>query len=318
MIISKFVIDKSIINNEVKVLNNLLNQQRQLKKILLSYLQKISEGIYNAIDPEDANSLISCLDGIKKSFENIKENINQIIDLKSYLENITKFDAFDTSYLEKYNEKFLELFDKISEDNIFYYSFMESLLKYMKVLFPEKISINTILNSQIEKIIEDSRLPQNTPQESHETLKEFTEPLKEQPAAEEKFKEFIENTLLIYKKRKIAILPYSINELENCFSSNPEKYSSIQDIINTEYTVSLNNYKNAAFSRFREAFNLAKNKCKFSFIESLNLANELFFNTNLNPVIITACRNMDELDIYLSCLEYNVLEDFKCFNILYK
>lgn len=62
MIVSKFVIDKNIINNEIKVLNNVLNQQRQLKKTLLLYLEKISEGIYNATDPQDSNSLISCLD----------------------------------------------------------------------------------------------------------------------------------------------------------------------------------------------------------------------------------------------------------------
>lgn len=329
MIVSKFVIDKNIINNEISILNNILNQQRQLKKTLLVYLEKISEGISNAINPEDANSLLSCLDGIKKSFENIKENINKTTDLKLYLENITRFDALDTSYLEKYNKDFLELFNKVSEDNIFYYSFMESLLKYMKVIFPEKSIINNDLDKQVKQIVEDylsskniGQMPTmplateniNTPSEdlpNDENLK------KDNIQTPEKTQEFIENTLLILEKKKIAILPYSVIELEDCFSNNPEKYSSIQDIINKEYTVSLNKYKNASFSRFKEAFNLAKNKSHLSFIKSLDLANELFFNTNLNPVVITACKNIDELDIYLSCLEYNILDKFKCFNILY-
>ena len=114
------------------------------------------------------------------------------------------------------------------------------------------------------------------------------------------------------------ILPYSISELEECFSNNPEKYSCIQDIIDKEYTVSMNTYKNVSFSRFREAFNLAKNKSNLSFIDALNLANELFFNSNVEPAIIAACRNIDELDIYLSCLEDDELEDFKCFQIIHK
>lgn len=274
--------------------------------------------------------------GIKKSFENIKDNIQQILDLKRYLENITKFDAFDTSYLEQYNKKFLELFDKISEDNIFYYSFMESLLKYMKVLFPEKnpISYDNFLDSQIDDIIKQSLLDSQKSQSIDNSInnisndvtdnvpekkveQETNSKLEQTIPSEDQTQEFVENTLLIYEKKDIAILPYSIVELEEYFSNHPENYSSIQDIINKEYTVSLKKYKNVAFSRFREAFNLAKNKCNLSFIEAVNLANELFFNTNLNPLIITACKDIDELDIYLSCLEDNILDDFKCFNISY-
>ena len=39
------------------------------------------------------------------------------------------------------------------------------------------------------------------------------------------------------------------------------------------------------------------------------------FKYELNPIIICACRNLDELDIYLDCLEENELYDFKCFDI---
>ena len=68
MIIPKFIIDQSIINAEIRVLNSLLCQQRQLKKTLVLYLEKISDSILNATDMEDATSLVSCLDGIKKKF----------------------------------------------------------------------------------------------------------------------------------------------------------------------------------------------------------------------------------------------------------
>jgi hypothetical protein len=38
----------------------------------------------------------------------------------------------------------------------------------------------------------------------------------------------------------------------------------------------------------------------------------------LHPAIITACKSIDELDIYLSCLEDNQLDDFKIFDIKYE
>ena len=45
---------------------------------------------------------------------------------------------------------------------------------------------------------------------------------------------------------------------------------------------------------------------------------ELMFETNLHPAIISACKNLEELDIYLDCLEDNELEKFSCFKIIYK
>lgn len=292
MFVSKFVIDQNAINNEFKILNNILNQQRQLKKTLLLYLEKISEGINNTSEPQDSNSLFSCLDNIKLSFENIKNNINKIIELKNYLQEITNTKNLDSASFEEYNNIYLNLFEKITDDNIFYYSFMESLLKYMKVVFPEIHQNTEIIN--IEEIPEIPEISEKTNSESN----------------------FLEHTLIICKKDNKAILPYTISELEEYFSNNPEKYTSLQDIIDKEYTISLNNYTNHAFSRFKEGFNLAK-KENISFIKSLDLANELFFNTNLHPVIITACKSLEQLNIYLSCLEDNILDQFKIFNIKY-
>ena len=42
------------------------------------------------------------------------------------------------------------------------------------------------------------------------------------------------------------------------------------------------------------------------------------FKYELNPIIIAACRNLNELDIYLDCLEENELYDFKCFKIKFE
>ena len=55
-----------------------------------------------------------------------------------------------------------------------------------------------------------------------------------------------------------------------------------------------------------------------SVIRALDLALELMFKYNLNPIIIAACRNLDELDMYLDCLDENELFDFKCFQIRFE
>ena len=312
MIGSKFILDENIINDELDTLNNILNQQRQLKKTLFLYLEKLSESLSNATDTHDTTSLISCLETIKKNFDNIKENIDKIKELKKYLLDSLKLDFFDPIYFEKYNKDFKSLFNKISEDNIFYYTFMESILKHMTVNFPDfnsntikDISNNIELTPNVvsEKVLDETEIKNkiNNLQNNinHENL------------------HLNENVLLVSEKNKNVVLGQSTVELEIFFSDHPEKYSSIQDIVDKEYTLPLKYYKHAAISRFKEAFYLARKKSKLSFLKSLSLANEVFFNSNLNPAIITACKNVDELYIYLSCLDDNALDKFNCFKIVY-
>lgn len=71
-------------------------------------------------------------------------------------------------------------------------------------------------------------------------------------------------------------------------------------------------------ARFREAYKLAKDKENMSFKGALDLAFECFFNSALHPAIISSCDNLNQLDVYLSCLEYDELEDFYFFDIIYK
>ena len=71
-------------------------------------------------------------------------------------------------------------------------------------------------------------------------------------------------------------------------------------------------------ARFKEAYKLVKNREKASVFKALSLGFELFGNYSLHPAIITACNSLDELDIYLACLDENDLDDFKFFNIKYE
>ena len=76
-------------------------------------------------------------------------------------------------------------------------------------------------------------------------------------------------------------------------------------------------FNNSSKSRFREAFQLMKKKEHGSLKEAIELGFELMFKSDLNPAIIAACKDLNELDIYLDCLDDNELDKFSCFNIQY-
>lgn len=125
------------------------------------------------------------------------------------------------------------------------------------------------------------------------------------------------NTLLISEVQNKVVLPYTVNDLQQILSAN-NKYTSLQDVIDNVYTIPIDKYKSSSISRFKEAYNLMRKKEKSSVLDSLNLATELTFNNLLNPAIITACKNLDELDVYLDCLSTNELDKFNLFEIKYE
>ncbi len=92
----------------------------------------------------------------------------------------------------------------------------------------------------------------------------------------------------------------------------------MQDVVDDLYIVPLSRFKNSAIARLKEGFRLIKDKEKGSITKALDLGLELMFRYELNPIVIAACRNLDELDIYLDCLAENELYDFTCFEIKFE
>ena len=129
---------------------------------------------------------------------------------------------------------------------------------------------------------------------------------------------FTENTLIISETQGKIILPYTLKEVNRIWFTNQKTYSSYKDVIDKLYTLPIGNYKPSSVARFREAYKLASKSNGSSKLKSLSLASELFMNYNLHPAIITACKSVDELDVYLACLEDNTLQDFKFFDIKYE
>ena len=129
--------------------------------------------------------------------------------------------------------------------------------------------------------------------------------------------EIVDNdTLIISDSTKNVTLPYKVSELEEKLRKN-KKYKTLEDVIKNEYTIPMETFKNPTRSRFREAFQLIKKKEHGSLKEAVELGFELMFQSDLNPAIIAACKDLDELDIYLDCLDDNELDKFSCFKIQY-
>ena len=124
--------------------------------------------------------------------------------------------------------------------------------------------------------------------------------------------------LIVSEKEQKAYLPYKYCDIEKTFKKNKDRYLSPNDVIEKEYILPLNRFRHSVSSRFRETLNLVLHKEKLSIFKALDLAFELMFKYNLNPIIIAACRNLKELDIYLDCLEENELFDFRCFKIKFE
>lgn len=122
--------------------------------------------------------------------------------------------------------------------------------------------------------------------------------------------------LLISEQQNKTFLPYTAKDINEKLK-NP-KYNSVDEVIEQEYTVSNNYYRFPMIARFKEAYKLIREKEHGSIAKAVDLGLELMINFSLNPSIITACRNLEELNIYLDCLEENELDKFLCFDIVYE
>lgn len=295
-----FKMQKQNITND---LNMQLNMQEMNLKILLECLKHINDVIQNTENLETMNGLIELLKEIKINLEKLRDNISKLKDLQNILETVP-FDISDNTLvekIEKYNELAIECqndtYDIIPKVNDF-------ILKYV-----EEASFLYNIKDSIENSSEEIFQKNDVSNEDN---------LKENIISDECDKDITDNdTLLISEKQNKVFLPYSVLELKEKLNKN-ENYKNLQEIIDSEYVISLDKYKNSIISRFKETYNLMRKKENASITDSLDLALELSFNSLLNPAIITACKNLDELDIYLDCLSSNELDKFDIFKIKYE
>lgn len=265
-----------------EILNNIICSQKESKKSILTLMQSFAE----STDPID----IRFVDEIKNIFEDLKTSLdicNNSINLsEKMLQEIDNSDLFNTIVLDNFTNATIDpQTDTIDENN-------QTASDNQK---------NDLSTTEAPATIESTEVANNSEQ-CNNTL-------------EDKYEE---NTLIISEIDKKVVLPYELKALKNKLENSNNTYSSIDDIINEKYTLPISLYKNPFISRFRESYKLMRNKEKTSIKDAFDLGFELMFNYNLHPAIITSCKNLDELDIYLDYLENGETNKFNCFKIKFE
>ena len=124
--------------------------------------------------------------------------------------------------------------------------------------------------------------------------------------------------LLISEVQNKVFLPYTAEEVEKLVESRDNKYKTSEDVINNIFTKDFKNYRYQFAARFRETIELITKREKMSLKDGIDLATELCVKRFLHPAVIAACKNLDELNVYIDCLNKNELDDFKIFKIKYE
>lgn len=296
-----------LIDIEIASLNASLDLQKALSKQILLFLKNFIGNVeIDIVFTDEINDFISnCSSNLKQ----INSNINVINNLLEILDNI----KFNLSSLQ-----FKEILTKINQYNK---KSEAATLAMLKPTSQIQEFIQSMSSLDISEYISLDEIDNAIQTESSKNIDEEVDIIKNPTHTSRRKKEstpLIENTLVISEKDGLVTLPYKISELKKILKKEKDKYSSLSDVVLALYTKSLSEYKHTAISRFRESYKLIIEKENGTKKDALKLATELFSNYNLHPAVITACKNLNELDVYLSCLEYNELEDFHFFKIVYE
>lgn len=300
--------------------------QKQKRETLHECLKKVSEYTDNLKDVPNLQDLFLIFENLKKALDYESENINL---LKNFEEKNNKiYEELKEEKkvnIEEFNIERESINKKIKENNLIIEKFFREYVQYCSFDIQKNDKLNNI-EKELAKVEYDSENISNLDEKSSDST-ESTENAfeKEQNSSTEtitnevKKDDITDNRCLIISEMKDKVfLPYTIDEVEQIYEKEKNKYQSFQEIIDDKFTMPLSKYKNPALARFREAFSLMKYKEKESLSRCLDLALELMFNRLLNPAVITACKNLDELDIYLDYLSTNELNKFTIFDVKYE
>ena len=317
---------KDIIENEKNTLILMIDSQNVKKGILSDTMQRFAN-YADTVAPKDKNDSIAFfLNNFKNSLAIANTNIfllNNLLNLLNELLNIKenkneKNDKDDKEFfekLDKYNVNFMEANEIILNNTIQIEQTLSHILSFSEFAFDSKNKLNNLITNIANKNLVNLNVEGDTTSINVESISEVV--INESLIQEFDKEEHPENTLVVSEKEGIVLLPFTLKEINTIYSENKDKYTTFKQIIEEKFTVKFDEYKNPALARFREAFKLMRIKEKASVIKAFELGMELFFNYNLHPAIISACKSLDELDIYLDYLEDNETHKFDCFKIIF-
>lgn len=286
--------------------------QRQKREIIFQYCNVIMNLIIIVKNTEDDWDKI--LTQLKQTVDKILYNIKvltnlkgMIIEINGFCKNIQEKDIPELeNKLNEYNKTesidYLKVLNNTNENE----EFIKQLLEKIKKMLEKNDNIKVLKkaeNTKKDEILNDTE--------------EFEKEQQQESIITKDKNSNDNNILLISEIEGKVFLPYKIKDLEEEIK-NKSKYKTIEELIAKEYIIDLLQFKNTITARFRESYNLIKNKENGSIFDAVQLGLELMLNYSLHPAIIAACKNEDELDIYLDCLEENELDMFNIFEIKYE
>lgn len=278
------------IQADIDCINNHIDRQTQIVEKLLSITHVISSNFEQLSSDNVNENIYTYINLLTEKMIKANHLLNDLNLLKEMLTDFqTSYDTYDDDdiqdFITRYNKKYL-------------YTTQEVLSNTISITKLEKDLISKSIISSKDIISCNSNNKSSNKKESNPD-----------------YSDLLENTLLISEPDQVVVLPYKIKDLEKILSETPNEYSSIKDVILKKYTIPLQNYRFSFLSRFRETYKLVMERDNKNLLKAVSLSLELSTNYVLHPAIITACKNLDELDIYLSCLEDDKLDDFQLFKI---
>ena len=294
--LDSYIIDtclKEQIESEISKLDNIISIYKNKEKTLQNMTITIIN-ITNNIEENKIDNFYNTSNSLKETIEKNANLIQHILTLKASLLNILELintDSNNTSEIKNTLIEYNRYYEKIEKD-------INSL----------DIEITNVFNSITTLSLSNDK------ENLIYTISENFQELKKSKITDISSN----NILIVSEKDQKAYLPYNYSEIEKIYENKKHIYTCIQDVIEKLYILPLKNFKNSTTSRFREGFKLIKERENGSTLKALSLGLELMFKYKLNPIVIAACRNIDELDIYIDCLEENELNAFNCFQIRFE
>ena len=294
---------------EKEFINYSIKSHEKQKNIIVKYMQNFANSTAD-IDFKAVESVLHFLDDLKVSLDLCNENIVCLERLLSTANEVVLSIKNNSETLENeinnFNSKYINSQKKIIENTLKIENCLYFISEKSELIFAREENIDEKPPELVSFHFSNINYDENTSSEKNIVTSETNSPKKE----------YVEKTLIVSETSGNVILPYEISKLNGLLENG--KYSTIDEIINQEYTLPISMFKNPFIARFREAFKLMRNKEKNSIKEAFDLGTELMFNYNLHPAIISACKNLDELDIYLDYLENGETNKFDCFKVVFE
>lgn len=302
-------LEELLIKNDFEFINSLeknideihqkISEQKNKRKQAITILK-----VLNTTDPSDA--VIKLLNNTSDILNIINSNISSLYSIEVDLNNICQ--NFTNSYVPNLSKSNSDsIFDSIRA-NVNSYS--NELSNFYIAFDKNNIQIDNFLKANAS-IINNAVYNTSEKNNSNSLRNDFlgTTNIDDEMHVDNPY-------LIVSEKNKKVYLPYKVSEVYSYLEKYPNSYSSFKDVVKKEFVLSLDYYtKRPAYTRFKESYNLIRDREGKSILEALKYSFELMFKDNLNPAIIAACKTQEQLDDYLTCLEHNNLSAFKHFEI---